>query len=86
MHQRRAAGAPRPRFNHPPLRRQFGPDGGSFHCFKSEDDVLISLQSEIGSMIAMGAIRLSTEAFNREAGARTMPTLLRETFDTLDTG
>jgi hypothetical protein len=36
-------------------------------------------------MIAMGAIRLSTEAFIREAAARTMPTLLRETFDTLDT-
>jgi AcrR family transcriptional regulator len=37
------------------------------------------------AMIAMGAIRLSTEAFNREAGARTMPSLLRETFDTLET-
>jgi len=36
-------------------------------------------------MIAMGAIRLSTEAFNHEAGARTTPTLLRETFDRLDT-
>lgn len=37
------------------------------------------------AMIAMGAIRLSTEAFNQEAGARTMPTLLRETFGTLET-
>jgi AcrR family transcriptional regulator len=37
------------------------------------------------AMIAMGAIRLSTEAFNREAGARTMPSLLREMFDTLET-
>ncbi|MDS1135382.1 TetR/AcrR family transcriptional regulator [Nitratireductor indicus] len=36
-------------------------------------------------MIAMGAIRLSTKAFNREAGARPMPDLLRETFDMLDT-
>ncbi len=37
------------------------------------------------AMIAMGAIRLSTEAFNQEAGARTMPTLLRETFGALET-
>jgi len=37
------------------------------------------------AMIAMGAIRLSTEAFDREAGARTMPALLRETFDALET-
>lgn len=37
------------------------------------------------AMIAMGAIRLSTETFDREAGARTMPALLRETFDTLET-
>jgi AcrR family transcriptional regulator len=40
---------------------------------------------QLVAMIAMGAIRLSTEAFNREAGARPMPTLLRETFDMLDT-
>ncbi|WP_443971416.1 TetR/AcrR family transcriptional regulator [Sphingobium sp. CR28] len=39
---------------------------------------------QLVAMIAMGAIRLSTEAFNREAGARPMPTLLREAFDTLD--
>ncbi|BBD98825.1 TetR family transcriptional regulator [Sphingobium amiense] len=37
------------------------------------------------AMIAMGAIRLSTEAFNQEDGARTMPTLLRETFGALET-
>lgn len=40
---------------------------------------------QLVAMIAMGAIRLSTEAFNREAGARTMPALLRETFGTLET-
>jgi len=40
---------------------------------------------QLVAMIAMGAIRLSTESFNREAGARTMPSLLRETFDTLKT-
>lgn len=39
---------------------------------------------QLVAMIAMGAIRLSTEAFTREAGARPMPTLLREAFDTLD--
>jgi AcrR family transcriptional regulator len=39
---------------------------------------------QVVAMIAMGAIRLSTEAFNREAGARTLPALLRETFDRLD--
>lgn len=33
----------------------------------------------------MDAIRLSTEAFNRETGARMMPNLLREMFDTLET-
>lgn len=37
------------------------------------------------AMIAMGAIRLSTEAFTQEAGARPMPTLLRETFGALET-
>jgi AcrR family transcriptional regulator len=37
------------------------------------------------AMIAMGAIRLSTEAFDQEAGARTMPTVLRETFAALET-
>jgi len=36
------------------------------------------------AMIAMGAIRLSTEAFDQEAGARTMPVLLRETFAALE--
>jgi len=40
---------------------------------------------QLVAMIAMGAIRLSTEAFNREAGARPMPALLRETFHMLDT-
>jgi AcrR family transcriptional regulator len=39
---------------------------------------------QLVAMIAMGAIRLSTEAFNREVGARSMPTLLREAFDMLD--
>lgn len=39
---------------------------------------------QLVAMIAMGAIRLSTEAFNREGGARPMPTLLREMFDMLD--
>lgn len=37
------------------------------------------------AMVAMGTIRLSTESFDREAGARTMPSLLRERFDTLET-
>ena len=36
------------------------------------------------AMIAMGAIRLATEAFTQDAGTRTMPMLLRESFDTLE--
>jgi len=40
---------------------------------------------KVVAMIAMGAVRLSTEAFNQAAGARTMPALLRETFGTLET-
>ena len=36
------------------------------------------------AMIAMGAIRLATEVFDREAGRRSMPVILREAFGALD--
>lgn len=36
------------------------------------------------AMLAIGAMRLAAEAFNREGGKRSMPDLMNEAFDALE--